>query len=200
MHDVDHLAPQSARKLEDSSTHSLCLRPDSPPLPRAWHILCGPCLRRTLSLKHVAALGKGPSHGGENGLLRVGRSGRSPTSRCCRPFSPAESSRLRRKYPTRPGLVQGSRGRSTSGSGKKRALEGHQLEQTETEHSCRSGCMLSRCLPGTGPDSISAKEVLEIKAKSAQLHGHVQCPCRAVPQWSSPRRALSRASDDPRVP
>ena len=56
---------------------------------------------------------------------------------------------------------------------KKRALQGHQLEQTETEHSWRSCYMLSRCLSGTDSYYISAKEVLEIKVRPSRLHDRV---------------------------
>lgn len=108
---VDHLALQPAGRLADSSIYSLRLRPDSPPLPHGGHILRGPCLKRTLSLKHKEALGKGPNPGGEDGLLRVGRRRRSHTSQCGGPFSWAESSRLGRKCLPKAGMAQGSPGK-----------------------------------------------------------------------------------------
>lgn len=130
-------------------------------------------------------LGRGSGQGGENELLRVGWRSILIRDNAVRPFSWVESSCLWHDYFYKARKGQGRQGeRACLGRGRKRALEGHQLEQTETEHSCRSGYMLSRCLPGTGPCDISAK------GKASQLHGYVQCPCRAVSQWPFPRRAL----------
>lgn len=62
--------------------------------------------------------------------------------------------------------------------------------------------MLSRCLPGTGSYYISAEEVLEIKATSPQLHGHVTAilqnrrPCCGVPHRSPPGSIFSMAPED----
>lgn len=107
---VDHLAPQPAGRLADSSIYSLRLCPDAS-TPAWGHILRGPRLKRTLSLKHEEALGTGPNPGGENGLLRAGRRRRSHTSQCGGPFSWAESSRLGRKCLHKAGMAQGSPGK-----------------------------------------------------------------------------------------
>ena len=52
-------------------------------------------------------------------------------------------------YKAREGTGQPGRQSMSGSERKKRALQGHQLEQTETEHSGRSCYMLSRCLSGT---------------------------------------------------
>lgn len=164
-HDVDHVVLQLAWKPEDASMHSCAFSPWLDSIPEwstysVWLV----AVKRILSIKYEEGFGKGIKFSGKGGneFLRVHWRSPCNTRQCCKNLLRVELPCLWHTIPERPGRAQLRQGdRECLGWERERALQGHQLEQTETKPSWRSGDKLSRCLPGTGSHYFLQKRCLK---------------------------------------